>query len=79
VADREALTASALRDVLQAMDIRGLLTLPLMNGDACLGFVGLATLPDSADHMTSTGHPQCLNQPIASWTVIRSSAAAMAS
>ncbi|MGM9425854.1 PAS domain S-box protein [Hydrogenophaga sp. MI9] len=41
VADREALPASALRDVLQAMDIRGLLTLPLMNGTDCLGFVGL--------------------------------------
>ena len=51
VADREALPASALRDVLQAMDIRGLLTLPLMNGDACLGFVGL----DSVHHAREYG------------------------
>lgn len=41
VPDAQALPACALRDVLQAMDIRGLLTLPLMNGEDCLGFVGL--------------------------------------
>ncbi len=41
VPDALALPACALRDVLQAMDIRGLLTLPLMNGTDCLGFVGL--------------------------------------
>lgn len=41
VPDALALPASALRDVMQAMDIRGLLTLPLMNGTDCLGFVGL--------------------------------------
>jgi signal transduction histidine kinase len=33
------------------MDIRGLLTLPLMNGDACLGFVGL----DSVHHAREYG------------------------
>ena len=41
VLDRETLPASALRDLLQTMDVRGLLTLPLMNGQDCLGFVGL--------------------------------------
>ena len=41
VIDRDALPDNALRDMLQTMDIRGLLTLPLMDGDACLGFVGL--------------------------------------
>lgn len=40
-ANAQALPASALRDELQTMGIRGMLTLPLMNGDDCLGFVGL--------------------------------------
>ena len=51
VADRETLPASALHDVLRTMDIRGLLTLPLMNGEDCLGFVGL----DSVHHAREYG------------------------
>ncbi len=46
VADVQTLPDNALRRVLEAMGIRGLLTLPLMDGDDCLGFVGL----DSVHH-----------------------------
>lgn len=41
VPDRNALPDNDLRRLLTEMDIQGLLTLPLMNGDACLGYVGL--------------------------------------
>lgn len=41
VADRDALPPSALRELMETMEMRGLLTLPLMNGEDCLGFVGL--------------------------------------
>jgi signal transduction histidine kinase len=41
VADRDALPPNTLRALMETMEMRGLLTLPLMNGDDCLGFVGL--------------------------------------
>ena len=41
VVDMLALPANALRERLEPMGIRSLLTLPLMDGDRCLGFVGL--------------------------------------
>lgn len=40
VADVQALPANALRELLEAFDIRSLLTLPLMHGSECLGFIG---------------------------------------
>lgn len=46
VTDVQTLPGSALRDVLESIGIRGLLTLPLMDGEDCLGFVGL----DSVHH-----------------------------
>jgi len=46
VPDTHALPASELRDALQTMDIRGVLTLPLMDSDECLGFVGLDSVHD---------------------------------
>ncbi len=41
VPDRDNLPNNALRHLLTKMEIQGLLTLPLMNGDDCLGYVGL--------------------------------------
>lgn len=41
VADVLALPESALKDFLKVQGLRGLLTLPLMDGTSCLGFVGL--------------------------------------
>lgn len=41
VSDVQALPPGALRTLLEALELRGLLTLPLMHGGTCLGFVGL--------------------------------------
>lgn len=41
VPDVRDLPPGALRDLLEPQDIRSLMTLPLMAGDECLGFVGL--------------------------------------
>lgn len=54
VPDRNALPDNDLRRLLTVMEIRGLLTLPLMNGDACLGYVGL----DSVNQVRAYGHEE---------------------
>lgn len=50
VADTRALPAGALKNLLETMEIRGLLTLPLMHGDACLGFVGLDSVHQAREY-----------------------------
>lgn len=50
VADVQALPAGALREVLEPQDIRSLMTLPLMAGDECLGFVGLDSVERVHDY-----------------------------
>jgi PAS domain S-box-containing protein len=54
VPDRDNLPNNALRRLLTEMEIQGLLTLPLMNGDACLGYVGL----DSVNQPRAYGHEE---------------------
>lgn len=54
VPDRDALPDNALRRLLTEMKIQGLLTLPLMNGDVCLGYVGL----DSVNQPRAYGHEE---------------------
>lgn len=54
VPDRNDLPDNDLRRLLTVMDIQGLLTLPLMNGDDCLGYVGL----DSVNQPRAYGHEE---------------------
>ena len=54
VADREALPPNALRALMETMEMRGLLTLPLMDGEDCLGFVGL----DAVHQPRTYGHEE---------------------
>lgn len=50
VVDVLALPANALRERLEPMGIRSLLTLPLMDGERCLGFVGLDSVQRSREY-----------------------------
>ncbi|MDQ7745135.1 PAS domain S-box protein [Hydrogenophaga pseudoflava] len=50
VADTRTLPAGALRDLLDTMEIRGLLTLPLRHDDTCLGFVGLDSVHQAREY-----------------------------
>ncbi len=51
VPDVQALPIGALRELLELQGIRSLLTLPLMAGDECLGFVGLDSVQKVHDYV----------------------------
>ncbi|GAA6143015.1 hypothetical protein NBRC116584_28330 [Hydrogenophaga sp. 5NK40-0174] len=50
IPDANDLPAGPLRDVLHSQDILSLVALPLMNGERCLGFVGLDSVRKTRDY-----------------------------
>ncbi|WP_234264000.1 PAS domain-containing protein [Hydrogenophaga sp. NFH-34] len=50
VPDVQALSPGPLRDMLAGQGVHSLVTLPLMQGELCLGFVGLESLGEVHDH-----------------------------
>lgn len=50
VPDVQALPASYLRDLLESQGIRSLIALPLMQGDRCMGFLGLDSVRNTHDY-----------------------------